>query len=144
MISAQSPIRSVIRLFCPALVSLFLVTSQTAMAQASGYAFERAIVINHSQVANSDQSNFPVLISATLSDLATVANGGNVQSALGYDIIFTSDAAGQNALAFEQETYSPSTGAINLLGASANCFAYGRHFHLHVLWKRRGNDRPIK
>jgi len=95
------------------LFSLILVVPHVAIAQASGYAFERAIVINHSQVANADQSNFPVLISGTFSDLATLGNGGNVQSAQGYDIIFTSDAAGQNVLAFEQETYSASTGTIN-------------------------------
>jgi hypothetical protein len=95
------------------LVSLVLVVPRAAIAQASGYAFERAIVINHSQVANADQSNFPVLISGTFSDLATVANGGSVQSAQGYDIIFTSDSAGQTQLPFEQETYSAATGAIN-------------------------------
>jgi RHS repeat-associated protein len=95
------------------LVSLVVMVPSAVSAQASGYAFERAIVINHSQVANADQSNFPVLISGTFSDLATAGNGGNVQSAQGYDIIFTSDAAGQTQLPFEQETYSASTGAIN-------------------------------
>jgi YD repeat-containing protein len=82
-------------------------------ASQNGYAFQRAVVINHSLVSNTDQANFPVLISGTFSDLKTVANGGNVQSTQGYDIIFTSDAAGQSLLAFEQETYSGSTGAIN-------------------------------
>jgi len=95
------------------LLTFLFAAPHAAIAQASGYAFERAIVINHSQVANADQSNFPVLISGTFSDLATAGNGGNVQSAQGYDIIFTSDAAGQTQLPFEQETYSASTGAIN-------------------------------
>jgi RHS repeat-associated protein len=95
------------------LVSLILVVSRAAMAQASGYAFERAIVINHSQVANGDQTNFPVLLSGTFSDLATVANGGSVQSAQGYDIVFTSDSAGQNLLDHEIDTYNATTGAVN-------------------------------
>jgi hypothetical protein len=86
---------------------------RTAIAQVSGYAFERAIAINHSQVANADQSNFPVLISGTLPDLATVANGGEVQSSNGYDIVFTSDPAGQNLLDHEIDTYIPTTGAVN-------------------------------
>jgi RHS repeat-associated protein len=95
------------------LVSLVLVVSRAAMAQASGYAFERAIVINHSQIPNADQSNFPVLVSGTFPDLATVGNGGNVQSAQGYDIIFTSDSAGQNHLDHEIDTYNSATGAVN-------------------------------
>jgi hypothetical protein len=81
--------------------------------QIGGYSYQRAIVINHALVANTDQTNFPVLISGTFPDLATVANGGNVQNSRGYDIVFTSDAAGQNVLPFEQETYSASTGTIN-------------------------------
>jgi hypothetical protein len=93
--------------------SLLLVLCSVSAAQINGYSYQRAIVINHSQVANADQINFPVLVSGIFSDLATVANGGNVRSALGYDIIFTSDAAGQTRLPFEKETYSPSTGSIN-------------------------------
>ncbi|MCU1244043.1 MAG: LamG domain protein jellyroll fold domain protein, partial [Candidatus Acidoferrum typicum] len=103
-------VRAVLFLFS---VSLLVAIPEPLIAQSSGYARERAIVINHSQVANADQTNFPVLISGAFSDLATVGNGGNVQSTQGYDIIFTSDAAGQSLLAFEQETYSPSTGTIN-------------------------------
>jgi hypothetical protein len=54
-----------------------------------------------------------VLISGTFADLATTANGGNVQNSQGYDIVFTSDATGQHPLPFEQESYSATTGAIN-------------------------------
>ena len=77
------------------------------------YAYERAIVINSAQIQNTDQQNYPLLISGTYPDLANVANGGEVQSAKGYDVIFTSDAAGANLLPFEQESYSPTTGAVN-------------------------------
>ena len=45
--------------------------------------------------------------------IATTANGGNVTSSNGYDIIFTSDAAGTDILPFEQESYNPTTGAVN-------------------------------
>ncbi len=57
-------------------------------------------------------TNFPVLISLTLADLKTTANGGNVQNASGYDIIFTSDQAGNTQLAHEIESYTASTGEI--------------------------------
>jgi hypothetical protein len=77
-----------------------------AYGQVNGYSYQRAIVINHSLVP-ADETNFPVLVSGTFPDLATVANGGNVQNAQGNDIIFTSDAAGQNMLPFEQDDRLP-------------------------------------
>jgi RHS repeat-associated protein len=86
------------------------VVAQTSWS--NGYAFRRTVTVDHTKVPNTDQTNFPVLVSGAYSDMATVANGGNVTSANGFDIIFTSDAAGSNPLAFEQESYNPSTGAI--------------------------------
>jgi hypothetical protein len=87
-----------------------------AEAQSSwsnGYAFRRAVTIDHIKVPNTDQVNFPVLISGTYGFLATISNGGDVISANGYDIIFTSDVAGTTILPFEQASYSASTGAVN-------------------------------
>ena len=78
----------------------------------NGYSFSRAITISHTKVPNTDQTNFPVLISGTYSYLATTSNGGNVTNSSGYDIIFTSDAGGTSPLPFEKETYNPSTGAM--------------------------------
>src|SRR5205085_7558582 len=57
--------------------------------------------------------NFPVLISGTYSYLATVSNGGNVQNANGYDVIFTSDCGCATKLNHEVETYNAATGAVN-------------------------------
>jgi RHS repeat-associated protein len=79
-----------------------------------GYTVGRVVVINHLKVPNTDQSDFPVLISGTYLFLATVAHGGSVQSSNGYDIIFTSDSAGQNKLDHEIESYDPVTGTVNL------------------------------
>src|SRR6266481_1251492 len=95
---------------------LFLLTGLTpaaAQSWSNGYARRRPITIDHTKVPNTDQTNFPVLISGTYPFLATTANGGNVTSASGYDIIFSPDAAGTSILDFEQESYNPSTGAIN-------------------------------
>jgi hypothetical protein len=81
--------------------------------QQSGYAYQRSITIDHTKVPNTNQTNFPVLVSGTYSYLATVSNGGNVQNANGYDVIFTSDAACTTKLDHEVETYSAATGAVN-------------------------------
>ena len=77
------------------------------------YGFSRSITIDHTKVPNTDQSNFPLLFSGTYAYLATVANGGKVTSASGFDIIFTSDAAGATQLDHEIETYNPVTGAVS-------------------------------
>ncbi len=78
----------------------------------SSYSFSRAITISHLQVPNTDQTNFPVLISGTYSYLANTGSGGKVQNASGWDIVFTSDAAGTQALKFERELYSSTTGQV--------------------------------
>jgi len=54
-----------------------------------------------------------MLFSGTYTYLKTVGNGGKVQNASGYDIIFTSDAAGSNLLTWEIESYNASTGVVN-------------------------------
>jgi hypothetical protein len=79
----------------------------------SAFTYRRALTIDHTKVSNTDQANFPVLITGTYSFLANVANGGRVQNANGYDIIFTSDAAGTNKLDHEIESYDPAAGTIN-------------------------------
>ncbi len=76
--------------------------------------YTRAITIDHTKVGtvnNTDQSSFPVLFSGTYTYLKTVANGGNVNNANGYDIYFSSDAAGNSLLPFERESWNASTGA---------------------------------
>jgi hypothetical protein len=81
----------------------------------NGYANMRPITISHLQVPNTNQTNFPVLISLpanTYADLKTTSNGGSVTNANGYDILFTSDAGGTLPLAYERESYSGSTGAM--------------------------------
>jgi hypothetical protein len=66
-------------------------TATPLVPQGGGYAYRRTITIDHTKVPNTNESNFPVLISGTYSYLATVSTGGNVQNANGYDVIFTSD-----------------------------------------------------
>ena len=80
----------------------------------NGYAYRRVITINQTKVTNSDLTDFPILVSGTYPYLATVANGGMVQSANGYDVIFTSDATGHTLLDFEIDGYNAITGSAAL------------------------------
>jgi PKD repeat protein len=87
--------------------------SSASPGNTNGYAYRRSITIDHNKVANTDQSNFPLLVSGTYSYLATAANGGNLQNQNGYDVVFTSDSGCANKLNHEVETYSAATGAVN-------------------------------
>jgi hypothetical protein len=88
------------------------VTLSPLPCPSTGYRYERWIQINHAMVPNTDQANFPILISGTYPFLATVANGGQVENANGYDIMFSSDAAGHNKLDYEIDSYNGTTGAV--------------------------------
>lgn len=79
-------------------------------AQLAGYHFYKTITIQSSQVAGSvAHSNFPILINEIDGDLATVGNGGKVQSIYGYDIAFTA-ADGSTLLDHQIERYDPTDG----------------------------------
>jgi hypothetical protein len=104
--------------------------SYTIAAPLTGFSYSRSISIDHTKVSNTNQADFPVLISGTYGYLATVANGGRVQSPNGYDIAFASDPSGNTRLDSEIETYDPATGRIvawvrvPLLSASADTAIY--------------------
>lgn len=72
--------------------------------------FQRTVTVNHIYIG-SDLSSFPVLVAGTLSYLATVANGGKVTSASGFDIYFTSDSAATTIIPFERVAWNATTGA---------------------------------
>lgn len=81
-------------------------------SQQQNLQYSRTVTVDHTKVRNSDQANFPVLVSGTYPYLATQANGGHVQNPNGYDIIFTSDSAGQQLLNWQMESYNAASGAI--------------------------------
>ena len=70
---------------------------------------QRSLTIDHTKVP-STQSNFTVLVSLTDPALKTVANGGHVVNANGYDIGFYSDSGGTIKLKWEVERYDGTTG----------------------------------
>ncbi len=77
-------------------------------AQLSGYSYGKTITIQGSQVSGT-VTNFPVLISVTDNSLRTVANGGRVQNANGYDIVFTLPDC-STILPMQIERYVATTG----------------------------------
>lgn len=60
----------------------------------------------------SDLTDFPVLFSGTFTYLKTVANGGKVNNANGYDITFYSDEALTTLLDFERVFWDGATGTV--------------------------------
>jgi hypothetical protein len=90
----------------------------TIGSEASIYHFNysRSITIDHTKVGtvnNTDQTNFPVLVSLNNAALKDVAHGGKVQSANGYDIYFYSDSAFTTRIPAEIEKYDATNGILN-------------------------------
>ena len=99
--------------WCLVCCAIFLWETPAQAQGSQGYQYSQTITLSHTQVPNTDQTDFPVLISGTYPYLATVANGGQVTNSNGYDIIFTSDAAGTTQLDHEIDSYNPANGTIN-------------------------------
>lgn len=70
------------------------------------------LTIDASKCGSADSTNFPVLVSLTSADLKTVANGGKVQNASGYDVGFYSDIGLTTKLNWETEQYTAASGAV--------------------------------
>ena len=81
----------------------------TSTATPSTASCKRSLTIDHTKVP-STQSNFPLLVNVTDPALKTVANGGHVANANGYDIGFYADSGGTTKLKWEVEKYDGTTG----------------------------------
>lgn len=77
----------------------------------AGYHYVRQLSINGSTLT-ADLTNFPVLFTSTLPELANVANGGHVNNVNGYDILFAQDSAGAQKLNWEVESYDSTSGTV--------------------------------
>ena len=91
-----------------ALVFLVLGLGRPAHAD---FAFRKPLTIDGTQVQGGPHLDFPVLVSLVDPDLATVANGGGVQSAQGFDIAFRA-ADGTTVLDWELERYDGTNGTL--------------------------------
>jgi RHS repeat-associated protein len=78
----------------------------------NGYSYQRAIVIDHTKVPNTDQTNFPFLFNTIDPAFAWTSNNGHVASQSGDDIIFSTDPNGFTKLDHELEEYNPQTGQV--------------------------------
>jgi hypothetical protein len=85
------------------------------------FSYKASITIDHNKVGtvnNTDQTNFPVLVSGTYDgtagapNLKSAGNSGHVQNGNGYDIYFYSDSGLTTRIPAERETYNASTGAV--------------------------------
>lgn len=70
------------------------------------------LTIDHTKCGTTNSMDFPVLVLFTNNKLKTIANGGNVANASGFDIVFTSDLAGTTLLSWEVESWNGNTGSI--------------------------------
>lgn len=75
------------------------------------YNYTRAVTIDHTKVV-ANQTDFPVLVSVTDVLLKTTGNGGHVENANGWDIIFSSSISPSDILPFEIEKYDATTGEL--------------------------------
>lgn len=71
--------------------------------------FFRPITVQSSEVTGT-HTDYPVLVHFFDPTLATVANGGKVRNADGYDITFWDDSTKTSAKVWEMEQYNPVTG----------------------------------
>lgn len=83
-----------------------------AAGAGGGGAFYRSVTVDHTKVGTVDHTDFAVCFSGTYTYLKTVANGGKVQNANGYDITFSSDSAGVSLYKWEIESWDATTGVI--------------------------------
>src|SRR3990167_2791470 len=99
--------------------TLWAIVPRGVEAAGNGYLYSATITIDHTKVPNTDQTNFPVLVSGTYDgtggepDLRTTGNGGKVTDTGGDDIVFTSDSACATLLDWEVETYTAASGVVN-------------------------------
>jgi hypothetical protein len=99
-----------------------------AHASFNGYTYQRTITVSSTLVApvnGTSLSNFPILVSSTLSDLASTAHSGTIQNLVNdpikgtsvknkepADLIFTTDSGCNTTSSWEIENYNSSTGEI--------------------------------
>lgn len=78
------------------------------------YSFYRTITVtaNTALAGSTTLTNFPVEVAGTYAYLATIANGGKVQNASGFDIAFYSDSGLTSILKWDMERYTATTGAV--------------------------------
>ncbi|MEO0896709.1 MAG: DUF2341 domain-containing protein [Bacteroidota bacterium] len=102
---------STIALLSSSVPSLANPTGIVEKTEVHAFAFTKSLVIHANKIPGTNVlSNFPLMVDITSADFATLANGGKVENANGYDIGF-SDAS-DNPIDFQIERYDPVNGRI--------------------------------
>jgi len=84
-------------------------------ASGGGAGFSRSITVDHTKVPNTDQTDFPVLLTGTYSYLADQAHGGKaITGNHGNDITITTSAGSTSYLKFQLVYWDSTTGFIEL------------------------------
>jgi hypothetical protein len=110
---------------------ILLLKANTGLSQPAGYTYGKEITIPSAKIAGT-LTNFPVLVSVTDANLKTVGNGGHVQNANGYDIVFTKTDC--TTLLNEQiESYSATTGTI-LIWVRIPSLPVGSNFNFFMFY----------
>ena len=114
-------------------------------AFANGYAFRKEILVAKRLDGTETATDFVLLVRFDSDDdLRTVANSGNVQSSVGWDIIFTDDNDTQ--LDHELESYSPTTGELTAW-VRLPSWSFGADYRLRIYYGRSGleaaTENPI-
>jgi concanavalin A-like lectin/glucanase superfamily protein len=78
----------------------------------SSFSFRRSDTIDHTKCGTSDSTSFTSQVFITNNSFKTVAHGGNVQNASGFDINFFSDIGLTSLLKWEMEFYDPVNGVV--------------------------------
>lgn len=110
---------------------LFLCLYDAQTQSICNYKYRKRITFDPARVAGPvDLANFQALISITAdNDLRTTANGGHVENASGYDILFAA-ADGVTVLNHQMESYTATSGKyiawvnIPMLSTSVNTYIY--------------------
>jgi gliding motility-associated-like protein len=107
-----------------------------------GFRYEKIISIESDSVAGTQDLNyFPLLVSIPGDpDLRTTGNGGHVESANGFDIVFTDDS--HNPLPFERITYSPETGAF-VAWVNVPLLSHSTDTDIHMLYGNQEIDTDL-
>lgn len=108
-----------------------------AFAQPAGYGYGRQLLIQGSKIAGPGAlANVPVLVDVTKNSLRSTANGGHVQSANGYDIVFTSGNC-NTLLSYQIETYDAVNGHL-VAWVLVPSLTPGTNVNIHMYYGKSG------
>lgn len=100
-------------MFVSALPLQLLTVGKDAVLSHAAFGYYRAITVDHTKVPNTDQTDFPVGVIGTYTELKVTGSGGHVQNASGYDIgFYTNSDCSTGKMKWEKVKWVSTTGAV--------------------------------